>query len=77
MTDRVGIIAGQGTLPFLVARGMRAQGKRIHCVGLRGQWMPGLPELCDEFHEAGILQMGKWIRLFRRAGVREVTIFRF
>jgi DUF1009 family protein len=74
MTDHVGIIAGQGTLPFLVARGMRAQGKRIYCVGLRGQWMPGLPELCDEFHEAGILQMGKWIRLFRRAGVREVTM---
>jgi DUF1009 family protein len=70
----VGIIAGQGTLPFLVARGMRAQGRRVHCVGLRGQWEEGLPACCDAFQEAGVLQLGRWIRLFRRAGVTEVTM---
>ena len=74
MTGTVGIIAGQGTLPFLVARGMRAQGRRVHCVGLRGQWEEGLPGCCDTFQEAGVLQLGRWIRLFRRAGVTEVTM---
>lgn len=74
MSATVGIIAGQGTLPFLVARGMRAQGRRVHCVGLRGQWEGGLPACCDSFQEAGVLQLGRWIRLFRRAGVTEVTM---
>ena len=74
MSGTVGIIAGQGTLPFLVARGMRAQGRRVHCVGMRGQWEEGLPACCDAFQEAGVLQLGRWIRLFRRAGVTEVTM---
>jgi DUF1009 family protein len=74
VSDRVGIIAGQGLLPFLVARGMRARGRRILCLGLRDQWMEGLPSECDEFSEAGILQLGRWIRTFRRAGVSEVTM---
>jgi hypothetical protein len=74
VSDRVGIIAGQGLLPFLVARGMRARGRRILCLGLRDQWMEGLPSECDEFSEAGILQIGRWIRAFRRAGVSEVTM---
>jgi len=74
MTSRVGIIAGQGTLPFLVARGMRAAGREVHCVGLRGQFEPALRAECDAFREAGVLQLGRWIRLFRRAGVTEVTM---
>ena len=74
MTARVGIIAGQGTLPFLVARGMRAAGREVFCVGLRGQFEPTLRGECDRFHEAGVLQLGRWIRLFRRAGVTEVTM---
>jgi len=74
VSARVGIIAGQGLLPFLVARGMRAQGRATLCLGLRGQWVEGLPGECDEFREAGVLQLGKWIRTFRRAGVTEVTM---
>jgi len=74
VTDRVGIIAGQGMLPVLVARGMRAQGRSIHCVGLRGQFLPELRAHCDRFDEAGVLQLGRWIRLFRREGVSEVTM---
>ena len=74
MSGRVGIIAGQGTLPFLVARGIRASGKEAFCVGLRDQWEEGLPAECAEFREAGVLQIGKWIRLFRRAGITEVGL---
>lgn len=74
MSAPVGIIAGQGTLPFLVARGMRAQGREVFCVGLRGQYEPALRAECGAFREAGVLQLGRWIRLFRRAGVTEVTM---
>ncbi len=69
-----GLIAGQTELPVLVARGMRARGVRVVCVGLRHHYVPGLPELCDEFHEVGLLQLGRWIRVFRRAGVSQATM---
>jgi len=63
---RLGLIAGQGRLPILVARGMRAAGARVACVGLRGQYDPDLPPLCDTFAEAGIVRLGRWIKLLRR-----------
>ncbi|MFO0962378.1 MAG: UDP-2,3-diacylglucosamine diphosphatase LpxI [Phycisphaerales bacterium] len=74
MSGRVGIIAGQTQLPILVARGMRTAGRTVVCLGLRHQFVPELRAECDEFHEAGMLQIGRWIRVFRRAGVSEVTM---
>ena len=47
----IGLIAGQGALPVLVARGIRTAGARVGCVGLRGQYVDELPELCDDFAE--------------------------
>lgn len=73
-TDARGLIAGQGTLPLLVADGMRAAGHRVCCIGLRDQFDPGLRDRCDAFHTAGIAQIGRWIRLFRRANVCEAVM---
>jgi DUF1009 family protein len=68
------LIAGEGELPRAVARGARAAGRRVVIVGLRGSADPGLSELADEFCFRGIVQLGRWIRVFRRAGCREVTM---
>lgn len=62
----LGLIAGQGRLPVLTAQGIRAAGHRVACVGLAGQYDPELPSLCDEFAVAGIIRLGRWIRLLRR-----------
>ena len=70
----IGLIAGQGTLPVIVARGMRAAGRRVACIGLADQYVPELPALCDDFAEAGVVQLGKWLRLARRFGVREAVM---
>ncbi|UCD74271.1 MAG: UDP-2,3-diacylglucosamine diphosphatase LpxI [Phycisphaerales bacterium] len=72
--ERLGLIAGQGRLPIIVAQGMKAAGAAVCCVGLRDQYDPALPELCDEFRGAGIVQIGRWIRLLRRAGVTEAIM---
>ena len=75
MSDRpIGLIAGQGALPVIVARGMRAAGRRVSCIGLADQFVPELPALCDDFAEAGVVQLGKWLRLARRFGVREAVM---
>ena len=70
----IGLIAGQGELPIIVARGMRAAGRRVACIGLRDQFVPELPPLCDDFAEAGVVQLGRWLRLARRFGVREAVM---
>ena len=70
----IGLIAGQGQLPVIVAQGMRAAGRRVACIGLRDQFTPELPGLCDDFAEAGIVQLGRWLRLARRFGVTEAVM---
>ena len=64
----------EDTQKVLVARGMRAAGRRVACIGLADQYVPELPALCDDFAEAGVVQLGKWLRLARRFGVREAVM---
>lgn len=74
MNDTIGLIAGSGTLPLLVADGIRASGHRVACVGLRDQHDPQLAAHCDTFARAGTLQIGRWIRTMRRWGVSEAVM---
>lgn len=70
----MGLIAGQGQLPVLVARGMRSAGVKVCAVGLRDQFAADLPAECDSFATAGIAQIGRWCRLLKRFGVREAIM---
>lgn len=70
----IGVIAGGGRLPLLVAEGARTAGRAVIGVGLRDQFDPALRAKCDRFHTAGIVQIGRWIRLLRREGVREAIM---
>jgi hypothetical protein len=74
MSQPVGIIAGQGVLPVLTAKGIRAAGRPVVCVGLRDQFAEQLPDHCDEFVTAGIIQLGRWIRQLRRRGAAEAAM---
>jgi DUF1009 family protein len=70
----IGLIAGQGQLPVIVARGIREAGAQVCCVGLRDQFDPALPPLCDRFRTVGIVRLGQWISTLRRAGAREAVM---
>jgi hypothetical protein len=74
MKQAIGLIAGGGTLPLLEARGIAAAGRRVCCVGLAGQYDPRLPGVCDEFAVAGMLRLGRWVKLLRRWGVSEAVM---
>lgn len=73
-TIPIGLIAGEGELPKLVARGARAAGRRVTVVALRGFADPALHELADTFCWRGVVQLGRWIRAFKKAGCREVVM---
>ncbi|MBW7906896.1 MAG: UDP-2,3-diacylglucosamine diphosphatase LpxI [Phycisphaerae bacterium] len=70
----LGLIAGEGQLPLLVARGARATGRRVVVVALRGCADPGLAAAADVLRWRGIAQLGRWIRVLRRSGCREVVM---
>ncbi len=70
----LGLIAGEGEFPILVARGARAAGVPVVIVGLRGFADPDIRTLADRFCWRGVVQLGRWIRVFRRAGCREVVM---
>ena len=70
----IGLIAGNGVLPLLEARGIRAAGRPVACVGLAGQFSPDLPELCDHFAEVGVIQLGRWIRTLRKWDVQQAVM---
>jgi len=70
----IGLIAGGGQLPLLTAQGMRAAGRRVVGVGLAGLYDPALPALCDSFAEAGLIRLGRWIKLLRRGGAEQAVM---
>ncbi len=70
----IGVIAGGGVLPMLVAQGIRAAGRSVAGIGLRGNYEPEFPSLCDRFGIAGVVRLGHWVRLARRFGVEEAIM---
>jgi UDP-2,3-diacylglucosamine hydrolase len=61
----LGLIAGEGRLPHLVAAGARAAGLKVVCVGLAGSAEDSLADEVDVFYRVAIARPGSWIRRLR------------
>lgn len=70
----IGLIAGGGGLPLLIARSLRAAGHPVHGLGLASQFEPELPALCSTFREVGILRIGGWGRTLGNLGVHHAIM---
>lgn len=70
----IGLIAGHGRLPFLVAHGVRQAGRPLVVAGLEGLCSPRLGDLADAFNWVGICRVGEWIRRLRKEGVHQAIM---
>ncbi len=70
----LGLIAGEGRLPFLVAEGARRAGLRVVCIGLADSADPALAGQVDIFFYGAIARPGGWIRKMRRRGVTQAIM---
>src|SRR3954468_19953589 len=70
----LGLIAGEGVFPMLVARGARAAGRRVVCAALAGNAAPELQAEVDDFRWVGVLRLGQWIRTLRAAGCEQAIM---
>ena len=69
----VGIIAGGGRFPFLVADSLRRRGIRVVCAAIRHQAFPELADCCDQFRFFGLGRFNRVIRYFRAHGAAEIS----
>jgi len=64
--DVLGLIAGGGRLPFLVANGAKRAGLRVICVGLAESADSNLADEVDAFYRVAVARPGGWIRRLRK-----------
>jgi DUF1009 family protein len=70
----LGLIAGQGRLPFLIARGAKSAGFRVICAGLVDNADLALADSVDVFSVVPLARPGAWIRFLRRHGVTRTVM---
>jgi DUF1009 family protein len=70
----IGLIAGWGRYPVVIAQALKAAGHAVHCVGLKNHADPQLQEICDGYCASGVAQMGRHIGFFRRRGITQATM---
>lgn len=74
LAEPVGLLAGSGRYPIVVAEKARSLGIPIVCVGICNEASPELAGLVDRFYWAGLAKLGKMIRSFKREGVRRAVM---
>ena len=59
---RIGLLAGWGRFPLVVARSLREQGYELYGLGIKDHADPELRSLCHSYAEIGVAKMGAQIR---------------
>ncbi|MDR2488382.1 MAG: UDP-2,3-diacylglucosamine diphosphatase LpxI [Desulfovibrio sp.] len=72
--DTIGIIAGSGQFPFLVARGAKRDGLRVVICGFHGNTDDALAAEADAFTMLHLGQLGALIAFFKRHHARSVCM---
>ena len=70
----LGLIAGEGIFPLLVARGARAAGRKVVVAAFGGSAWPELRGEADSFTWVGVARIGQWERVLRAHGCREAIL---
>ncbi len=73
-TRPIGLIAGWGRFPVLVAQSLVARRIPVCCVAIPDHADQHLEYLCDHVLWSGVGRMGSHIKYFRKLGVRQVTM---
>lgn len=71
---RVGLIAGWGCYPLLLAQHLKRRGCEVCGLGIRNHADPELAAVCDRFAWIGLGQVGRGLRLLKQWNVQEATL---
>src|SRR5688500_14842132 len=73
-SEPLGLIAGEGVFPLLVARGARAAGRSVVCAAFAGHAWPELRDECQQFRWVGLARFGSWIKVLKRGGCSQAIM---
>lgn len=73
-TGPLGLLAGGGRYPVVVAEKAKELGLPVVCVALRDNATEELRPLVDRFYWAGVARLGRMIRCFKKEGVRTAVM---
>ncbi|HVX12278.1 MAG TPA: UDP-2,3-diacylglucosamine diphosphatase LpxI [Pirellulales bacterium] len=71
--QRVGLMAGWGRYPLVIAEAMTRQGFEVYCLGVKGHADPALARACTAFDWIGLGKIGHACRHFVRHNVRSAV----
>lgn len=71
---KIGLIAGNGQLPLIFAQQAKQEGVSLVAVAHRGETSKAIEELADAVTWVYVGELGKIIRTFQRAGVKEAVM---
>jgi DUF1009 family protein len=74
MAEPLGLIAGNGRFPFLVAAAARRAGRPVVAVAIREEAAPDLEREVDQWHWVGLGQLGRCLEVLKTAGVHEAVM---
>lgn len=72
--EPIGLIAGWGRYPVILAKRLADQGRAAYCLAIRDHADPVLAEYAEELVWLGLGQVGQAIRLFHRWNIQEATL---
>lgn len=72
--ERLGLLAGWGRYPLLLAQSLRQQGYAVYCLGVVGEADRALAEVSQHFQWIGLGKLGRAIRFFQEHGVRQAVM---
>jgi DUF1009 family protein len=71
---KYGLIAGNGSFPFLVVEGARKQDASLSVVAIREETDKRIEEIAEKVIWVGIGQLGKMIKFFKNEGVEKAIM---
>lgn len=71
---RIGIIAGIGLYPLVLAKLLKEKNYEVYCAAIRDHALPGIAEYCAGYQPIGLGQFGKAIRFFKKHNVITATM---
>lgn len=74
MSAPLGLIAGEGVFPILVADGARKAGRKVVCAAFAGHAWEMLKDHVDVYEPVSIMRPGGWIKALKNGGCTEAIM---
>jgi DUF1009 family protein len=73
-SEAIGLIAGNGRFPFLVLEEAERRGIPVITIAIQEETDPSIQELAANLHWVGLGQVGRCVRILKKAGVRRALM---